>query len=79
MKSILVTGGAGYIGSHTCVCLLEKGYDVKAFTYYNRALDSQIDYICFHAYYNLAKYFYLTNNIVVEKDIKKAKELAREV
>ena len=24
--SILVTGGAGYIGSHTCVELLEKGY-----------------------------------------------------
>ena len=26
--SILVTGGAGYIGSHTCVELLEAGYDV---------------------------------------------------
>jgi len=26
--SILVTGGAGYIGSHTCVQLLEAGYDV---------------------------------------------------
>lgn len=25
---ILVTGGAGYIGSHTCVSLLEAGYDV---------------------------------------------------
>ena len=25
---ILVTGGAGYIGSHTCVELLESGYDV---------------------------------------------------
>ena len=25
---ILVTGGAGYIGSHTCVDLLEAGYDV---------------------------------------------------
>ncbi len=27
-QSILVTGGVGYIGSHTCVCLLESGYDV---------------------------------------------------
>ena len=26
--AILVTGGAGYIGSHTCVELLESGYDI---------------------------------------------------
>ena len=26
--SILVTGGAGFIGSHTCVELLNAGYDV---------------------------------------------------
>ena len=28
MSKILVTGGAGYIGSHTCLALLEKNYDV---------------------------------------------------
>ena len=26
--SILVTGGAGYIGSHTCIELIKAGYDV---------------------------------------------------
>lgn len=25
---ILVTGGAGYIGSHTCIELIQAGYDV---------------------------------------------------
>ncbi|WP_455603089.1 SDR family NAD(P)-dependent oxidoreductase, partial [Acinetobacter pecorum] len=28
MAKILVTGGAGYIGSHTCVELLNAGHDV---------------------------------------------------
>lgn len=28
MKTILVTGGAGYIGSHVCVQLLEAGYEI---------------------------------------------------
>lgn len=35
MKKVLVTGADGFIGSHLTELLLEKGYDVKAFTYYN--------------------------------------------
>ncbi len=28
MKNILITGGAGFIGSHTCLILLERGFNV---------------------------------------------------
>ncbi|NLG02619.1 MAG: SDR family NAD(P)-dependent oxidoreductase [Clostridia bacterium] len=35
MRKVLVTGADGFIGSHLTELLLEKGYDVKAFTYYN--------------------------------------------
>jgi dTDP-glucose 4,6-dehydratase len=32
---VLVTGAEGFIGSHLTESLLEQGYEVKAFTYYN--------------------------------------------
>lgn len=35
MKKVLVTGADGFIGSHLTESLLERGYDVKAFAYYN--------------------------------------------
>ena len=35
MEKVLVTGADGFIGSHLTESLLEQGYDVKAFTYYN--------------------------------------------
>lgn len=34
-EKVLVTGADGFIGSHLTESLLEKGYDVKAFTFYN--------------------------------------------
>lgn len=35
MKKVLITGADGFIGSHLTESLLEKGYEVKAFTMYN--------------------------------------------
>ena len=32
---ILVTGADGFIGSHLCEKLVQRGHDVKAFVYYN--------------------------------------------
>lgn len=46
----------------------------KAFDYYIKAIDSPIDSVCFHAYYNLAKYYYLTGNTILIKDKNKATE-----
>jgi NAD dependent epimerase/dehydratase len=34
-KNILVTGADGFIGSHLVETLIDKGYNVKAFVYYN--------------------------------------------
>ena len=39
---ILVTGGAGYIGSHTCVLLVEAGYDVVIFDNFSNASKESI-------------------------------------
>ena len=35
MKKVLVTGADGFIGSHLVETLIDKGYEVRAFVYYN--------------------------------------------
>lgn len=35
MKKVLVTGADGFIGSHLTETLVERGYDVRAFIFYN--------------------------------------------
>ena len=44
-KKILVTGGAGFIGSHTTVVLLEKGYDVVIYDDLSNSKVSVVDRI----------------------------------
>ena len=42
---ILVTGGAGYIGSHTCVELLNEGYDIAVIDNFSNSKKEVIDKI----------------------------------
>ncbi len=46
----------------------------EAFNYYNKALESNYRTLCYYAFYNLAKYFYISgcDNIVLAKDEIKA-------
>lgn len=40
---ILVTGGAGYIGSHTCVELLQKGHEVVVIDNFSNSCEKSLD------------------------------------
>lgn len=41
--SILITGGAGYIGSHTCVELLSSGYDIVVIDNYSNSCNESLE------------------------------------
>ena len=43
MVKVLVTGGAGYIGSHTCLSLLEDGYDVTVLENFSNSSPIALD------------------------------------
>lgn len=45
VQMILVTGGAGYIGSHTCVALIESGHEVLVLDNLSNSKASAIDRI----------------------------------
>jgi len=44
MKNILVTGGAGYIGSHACKALKKAGYNPVAFDNLSRGFEESVKY-----------------------------------
>ena len=59
-KSALVTGADGFIGSHLCELLLEKGYKVKALAQYNsfNYFKVMITLMFFHFIKKIARLFF---------------------
>jgi UDP-glucose 4-epimerase len=45
-KTILVAGGAGYIGSHTLTCLLQQGYNVVVVDNLINSSSISLDRVC---------------------------------
>ena len=43
MKKVIVTGGAGYIGSHTVVELIKSGYEPIIFDNYSNSSKINVD------------------------------------
>lgn len=64
---VLVTGGAGYIGSHTVLCLLNSGYDVVVY-----------DNFCNSSYESILRVQQLTGKTIdfVEGDIQDVEQLS---
>ena len=56
MKRILVTGGAGFIGSHLCERLLEKGYEVTCLDNFFTGTRKNIIPLIEHPYFELVRH-----------------------
>ena len=62
------------VGEYYRLGIVNKDLD-KAFYYYNRALESNYRTLCYYAYYNLAKYYYMNGyEARIKKDVNKALE-----
>ncbi len=56
MKRILVTGGAGFIGSHLCERLLDEGNDVICIDNYFTGTKKNIVHLLDHKYFEMTRH-----------------------
>jgi len=67
MKKILVTGGAGFVGSHLCERLLSEGNEVICLDNYFTGSKRNIEHLMDHHYFELVRHD-ITNPYMVEVD-----------
>lgn len=67
--AILVTGGAGYIGSHTCIQLLEAGYEIVVADNLSNSKETAVQYIKDISGKDFSFYPYDLNNLGLVEEI----------
>lgn len=67
MKKILVTGGAGFIGSHLCALLIKKGYEVICLDNFLTGSKKNIEHLLRNPYFQFLQHD-ITNPIQIEVD-----------
>ncbi|GAB4164096.1 MAG: SDR family oxidoreductase [Winogradskyella sp.] len=67
MKRILVTGGAGFLGSHLCERLLNEGNEVICLDNYFTGSKGNIEHLMDHHYFELVRHD-ITNPFMAEVD-----------
>lgn len=67
MKKILVTGGAGFIGSHLCTLLIKKGYEVICLDNFFTGSHKNIEHLLGNPYFQFLQHD-ITNPIQIEVD-----------
>lgn len=67
MKRILVTGGAGFVGSHLCERLLREGNEVICLDNYFTGSKQNIEHLMDHNYFELVRHD-ITNPYMIEVD-----------
>lgn len=68
MPSAVVTGGAGFLGSHLCERLVAEGWDVVCFDSLLTGLDENLSGVLAHPGFSFERYD-VTNHLFVEGDV----------
>ena len=69
MKRVLVTGGAGFIGSHLCCVLIENGFDIYVIDSYVNSSEKSLERVSF-LYKDIIRNDKKTNLKIFKGDIK---------
>ena len=69
MAKILVTGGSGFIGSHTCLSLVAKGYEIIIFDSFRNSKPNSIE--------KVLKICDLTNIKVIKGDLREKDKILK--